>query len=436
MVREKTKTEIGWESLFDKFNIINEISKNGYFEITAGDIKRISNREPRLMTKFDNTRQLPEIMRLNKLSILPNTRGTYLIGKFKTYKKFEQLEKKPIVKTLPEEIQSIDSKNISSEAVALNAAKASGMIDYVLNKSGESSSSSYLTLSGRMGSGDFNYKIGVKGTNDLFDINVENSQVEVDATYEGLDTIGIFEAKTKLPENFITRQLYYPYRVYGNMNMTKKIIPIFFTYVDDIFSFSTYKFKRDDIYSSIEKVDQFDFILDENLDISIDEIKEIARNVHLVKDSGIFPQANSFSRILDMIDFLKEPKDKYDLEEEYGFADRQGDYYGNALVYLGYAQKGIRDKKFALTSKGLEIRKMPNGNTRNRQIIKDILSHATFNYAFKLFFENECSFENGYQEKVTKYIVDNERDIKGNSVAPRRASSVKHWVSWIISVAE
>lgn len=63
MVREKTKTEIGWESLFDKFNIINEISKNGYFEITAGDIKRISNREPRLMTKFDNTRQLPEIMR-------------------------------------------------------------------------------------------------------------------------------------------------------------------------------------------------------------------------------------------------------------------------------------------------------------------------------------------------------------------------------------
>ena len=42
-----------------KFDILNEIEKNGRFEISASQIKEF--REPRLMVKFDYENQLPKI---------------------------------------------------------------------------------------------------------------------------------------------------------------------------------------------------------------------------------------------------------------------------------------------------------------------------------------------------------------------------------------
>ena len=72
-----------WESLFDKYDIINRISEEGEFKISAAQIKEF--REPRLMTKFDHKENLPDIFVKNKLSILPITRGDYVISTFKAY---------------------------------------------------------------------------------------------------------------------------------------------------------------------------------------------------------------------------------------------------------------------------------------------------------------------------------------------------------------
>ena len=48
-----------WEILFEKYNIENEIKKNGLFYITANQIRE-NEKEPRLMTKFD-TEYLPSV---------------------------------------------------------------------------------------------------------------------------------------------------------------------------------------------------------------------------------------------------------------------------------------------------------------------------------------------------------------------------------------
>ena len=74
--------------LFEKYNILEEINNNGYFKITAKQINEY--REARLMTKFDNSANLPELFKDNKLAILPITSNSYMIAKFQTYQEFEK----------------------------------------------------------------------------------------------------------------------------------------------------------------------------------------------------------------------------------------------------------------------------------------------------------------------------------------------------------
>ena len=61
MSRYSTNKE-AWEKIFEDFNILEEIDKNGFFKITSKQINEY--REARLMTKFDNSEAIPEIINL------------------------------------------------------------------------------------------------------------------------------------------------------------------------------------------------------------------------------------------------------------------------------------------------------------------------------------------------------------------------------------
>lgn len=93
---KKTVAEL-WEEIFNDYHIIDEIQKNGYFMITADEIRYY--KEPRLMTKFDFSSQLPNIFKNNNLGILPIDNGEYIIGKYDLFKdisktKYENIEPK------------------------------------------------------------------------------------------------------------------------------------------------------------------------------------------------------------------------------------------------------------------------------------------------------------------------------------------------------
>jgi hypothetical protein len=79
---EKSKNDIAWESLFETHHILDEINKNGVYKISAKVIN--TKREARLMTKFDHHIQLPSIFKQNHLTIQPDSRGSYIIGRFKS----------------------------------------------------------------------------------------------------------------------------------------------------------------------------------------------------------------------------------------------------------------------------------------------------------------------------------------------------------------
>src|SRR5690606_5194040 len=113
-----TKNSVAWNKLFAKYKILEQVSKNKTFEINSSQINEF--REARLMTKFDFRSQLPEIFSENNLSILPISRGSYIISDFETFKDFESKDPALIKIDFPNYLESIKHDNISSESTALN----------------------------------------------------------------------------------------------------------------------------------------------------------------------------------------------------------------------------------------------------------------------------------------------------------------------------
>lgn len=427
----ESKIDEVWEKLFDEYKILEKIEKHDFFSISAKEIKA-KRVEPRIMTKFDSKDVLPKIFKKNHLTILPNSRGSYLIGKFDAYKDLEYKEIKPAIVHFPTWIKTFPSFQVSSEAVALNVAQMTGMIDLVLNSDGLEEGRAVSTITGRLGSGKFQYRINLHcKPRKIFEFKVNNSQVEIDGGFENLNKLAVIEAKNILPNSFIIRQLYYPYRIYQNLGSNKEIIPIFFTHVDDIYTFYIYNFSEPMNYSSIYLVKQMSFIIDENLNINIDAVKEISNSSPNKddNDSTPFPQADNFTRILDILQRIKKPKTKEELGDEYDFDPRQGDYYGNALVYLGFAKK--ESSKYKLTALGEKVANLPNSNIRNKTIIEQILSNKCFNEAFKE--SIKCKNLDLYViQKVMRNIFDSK--YSGETIK-RRSRTVKSWLSWIINIA-
>ena len=417
-----SKNNEAWNFLFEKYNIINEINENGYFEITAEEIKT-SGREPRLMTKFDSSENLPDIFKSNELAILPIKRGSYIIGKFQNYQLVDINNDINVeTKYLPDYITTIDYNNITSEAISLNAAYISGMLEDIIGEP------VVPTISGRMGTGEFKYQILLNDQNS-FGINVENSQMEIDGSYEGISKFIILEAKNHYMKDFIIRQLYYPYKVW-KLNTNKEIVPIMLIKHDNIFNFFVYSFENENDYNSIKLKDIKRYILDEPYNpIEVSDIMNIMDDIKFVKESNDvpFPQANTFNIVLDLLEQLNghdmTPEDITNFLE---YDPRQTNYYIDAAKYLGFVTK---DKKYILTEYGKSIMKM-NHKDRTLEIVKSILSHKPFYLAMQQQLEN---FDFNIDE-IAKAIDECRDEINKESTAKRRTSTVTAWIKWILEV--
>ena len=160
-----------WERLFEKYRILEEVDRSGRFMISASQIKEF--REPRLMTKFDHKVNLPDLFRDNRLSILPVTRGDYLISSFSAYQDFEEHAASPVKISIPPHLQSLLPEFLVSEAIALNCALACGVLGDFL-EDGDLAP----TVSGQMGSGEFAFDINTAAGTQR--VAVSSSQIEID----------------------------------------------------------------------------------------------------------------------------------------------------------------------------------------------------------------------------------------------------------------
>jgi hypothetical protein len=329
---EVTKNDRAWELLFNKYRILENIECNGYFEITSTQINEF--REARLMTKFDHRINLPKLFSDNDLAILPITRGSYIISSFEAYKDFEHLENEIISASFPDYIESTDCENITSEAMAINCAYVSNILaDFLEDEE------LMPTISGRMSSGVFSFHIHNTSTNSNVVVNVINSQIEIDGGYEGIRQLALIEAKNFISDDFLIRQLYYPYRLWTN-KVKKKITPVFLVYSNGIFNLYEYEFQDADNYNSLVLVRQKNYSI-EAVEISLNDIVNVLNKTKIVEEPKLpFPQADSFKRVINLCELLSQDEmTRNDITLNYSFDPRQTNYYTDAGRYLGLIDK-------------------------------------------------------------------------------------------------
>lgn len=417
--------DTAWKFLFEKYKILDEIEKNGSFKISAEQIKEI--REPRLMTKFDHKVNLPKLFSDNNLSILPISRGYYIISSFSAYKEFETPVSETERVSIPPHIQSLIPQFIVSEAIALNCADACGILTDFLEDEDIVS-----TVSGRMSSGSFDFNI--QTTKGQKTVCVNNSQIEIDAAYEGLEYLSLFEAKRELSDDFLVRQLYYPFRTWSN-KISKPVKTVFLVFTNGVFYLYQYQFENPKDYNSLKLVKQKNYII--STQIKLSDIESILKTVNIIPEPEIaFPQANNMSRIINLMELLFEKSlTKDDITAEYAFDERQTNYYTDACRYLGFVDKERNDDgiSYSLTKYGHYVFNLEY-KQRQLAIVTQILKHKVFNEVLKLHLQYGEMPDTSTIVKIMKN--SNLYNVEAESTFTRRASTIVGWINWILSIIE
>lgn len=424
----KSKNDIAWEKIFEKYSVLETIASIGHITISSTNINEF--REARLMTKFDHKSQLPELFTSNKLSILPTSRGGYVIGSFDTFCDFNLDDTEVSKIDFPSFLESLDYRNISSEATAINCAFVSNILqDFTQEEN------LFPTVSGRMSSSSFNFNIN--SSTGLFPISVGNSQIEIDGGYEGDYSLNLIEAKNYISDDFLVRQLYYPYKLWSG-KIQKKVRPIFLTYSNGVFHLREYVFNDINHYNSIQLIKHKKYIIQDG-SFNVETIQEILNTTNIIPEPNIpFPQADSFERIINLCELLKDKEfiTKEEITQNYDFDSRQTDYYSNAGRYLGLIEIG-KDSEgnigCLLTERGNEIFNV-NLIDRQKEFVKVIISHSIFKETLQLYLNNgEIPSKKDIVLIMKRSGLHN---INSDTTYFRRASTIIGWINWIMNLIE
>ena len=155
-----------------------ELEENGYFYLTAKELKELSGREPRLMAKHDFSTSRPWIFKELGLGILPVSRSEYFIGPLDLYERFPDPTHAGAgsVRTLdmPAGLDTLDIESVNSESMALNVASASGMLEHFLG-----CEPLQATVAGRMSSLEMTIPVPDVG----LEVKVDRAQMEIDGIW-------------------------------------------------------------------------------------------------------------------------------------------------------------------------------------------------------------------------------------------------------------
>ena len=386
------------------------------------------------MTKLDHRIMRPQIFKDNGLSILPDSRGSYVIGRFDCYASIPQHPSDEIIGwSFPEWMQSLLPSNLYSESAALLCAQHAGLVADVLEEDVA------LTVNGRMSTGDFEFLISKRssatGPHVEWPLSVRRAQCEIDGGFEGPESFAIIEVKNQEIDDFHIRQLYYPYRLWAS-KLNKPVVPIFLTYSNEVFSFYVYNFVDPNNYNSLELVRQKRYQIVPT-EIEISDIRRLLVQTQVaVEPEGIpFPQADEFERVIDFLTRLAAVNGTLSQDEvttNYAFDLRQTQYYTNAGKYLGLVER-LQDSErgvyYSLTDAGTQLmNKAPRA--RNLALVAAILSRRVFRGAVEYYLENS-------RQPPTDVVVNLIRDARlriGGTTPGRRAQTVRSWVRWIMNL--
>lgn len=421
-----SKNERAWALLFEKYNILPRLAAAPYVEISATEINTV--REARLMTKFDHSCQLPSLFQKYKLAILPLSRGSYALGRFVTFHTFEKIIDPTATKRVafPVFLESLTYNTITSEAAAIHVAYAAGILaDFTQELE------LHPTISGRMGTEVFDFKIE-QSNHSLQALHVENAQIEIDGGYESARALYLIEAKNHFADDFVVRQLYYPYRLWSE-RIKKPVRLIYLIYSDGSYWLYEYRFTEPLYYHSIECVKKRKYTLDDTL-LSERDLEHLLQSTPIVAEDDAlpFPQADSFERLINLCEILiqRGRLSKEAIAENYGFTYRQANYYVAAGKYLGWlAEQELEgEKNVILSTIGVECFQLPLA-LRRRRILATLLSHRLFREVLLLYLGQSVLLP--IRPAVQKLLKKAMPTLSATTIA-RRAYTLIAWVQWIL----
>lgn len=217
-------SNLAWQRIFDELNLYEHDFDNSPAVITAAQIKqacqnftRVADKEVRILCKQDSRRDRPQIFVERNLFILPKQNGSYYIVKGEGYIDIPDITTDIIDyhSVLDFELQS--SRLGNSEMQHVDFAYANSLIRTFMNDP-----SLVLTIRGRKYSPVFTCCVGG------FGLEISSIQTEVDAGYEGRDSIVLVEAKNSATIDTIIRQIYFPFRQWAAQIQDKSIYTLFF----------------------------------------------------------------------------------------------------------------------------------------------------------------------------------------------------------------
>lgn len=423
-----SQNDEAWEKIFERLPLLADIEQQGFVYITADDLKRTSDgREPRLLAKMDTKNLRPGIFKRHTLSILPVENGKYIIFRDKLSKTYYSIGHL-FSRISPEEYrptrdfgeyQSLDIQNISSESQAIDYANLISLLKTFTNESELN-----LTIRGRQRSESFPIKIPI----DHHSVQVSGVQIEVDAGYESPEKIYLFEVKMGRIEDFNIRQLYYPYKNWSCKSL-KEIVPLFFFYTNGLFYIIQFSFGKE--YGDLHFVQGKCFTINEPIKQQIN-LHNLVRSTHVEFEPDVpYPQANDLDKIIDIVtNFSKGLTTKAAISEFFEFDERQGDYYANAAIYLGFLERRQpASSEFQLTREGEYIASSQNRSQRNLLLLKQILKKPSFNEIVSLFMDQHFDLT-ALKIEIISSIVRRYVSLN-HTTARRRASTVLSWLKWL-----
>ena len=393
-----------------------ELERRGYFYIGARELEQLSGRQPRLMAKHDFSTSRPWIFQRLRLGIVPVSRSEYLVGRFNLYERFPETQRGEVrTLELPAGLDTLSLEAVSSEAVALNGASASGMLEDFLG-----CAPLQATVAGRMSTRGIKVRLPDLGV----EVAVDRAQMEIDGGFESLEHLVLVEAKNHLSDDFNIRQLYFPYRRF-QQRLAKDVVPIYLVYSNGIFHLYRYEFRDPADFRSISLVDSARYALSSshlNAQAALDIVRAVAPEP---EPAVPFPQANSFERVVNLLELIAlQPLSKAEITQRYDFDPRQADYYANAARYLGLAEP-VEDT-WETTEHGRRVIEQPQRDARNAALIRALAARRVFREALEL------SLARGAVASTAEICAA--MDGLGLSLATsrRRASTVARWAQWVL----
>ena len=397
-----------WAELIEKLHL--DITAPVNF-VTNQDIHVHLGVEPRLLASMDSEDKLPTVFRDNGMFVVPLSRSLYAVVRGKGYHELEDPgEPQTYRARLPISLTTLAYGK--GENRFLLHAYHTGLLSHFTGVP-----SLYQTISGKMGSGTFSFRID--GSPPL---DVKGAGMELDAGFEGPRDVLLFEGKADTRHDFLVRQLYYPYRTFREWSLTKTVRSFFFVAEPDASTYSVWVYEWSDSndyesircrskarYRFVEEQAPQDWLTEVTPDPSVD----------------IVPQADDLRKVVELPLLVQSGiVTAKDWASHYRITVRQGSYYREAAEALGLVR--LEEGTFALTEEGRRFVELSQ-ESRELLVAKRLLKNPLLNKVFGIVRQKGVK---GVSDSEVARIIESASHLRG-STPIRRAKSVRSYLRWL-----